>query len=86
MNQVTSGMSSVDAPPAELDITRETCPMTLVRTRIALDRLPVGALLLIRMEGIEPTLEVPRAVAELGHDVIRLTIGEEQAALLVRKR
>ncbi len=59
------------APPAqELDITGETCPMTFVRTRLALDRLQPGDVLLVRLRGDEPRSSVPRSAALLGHQVL----------------
>lgn len=54
-----------------LDITSEVCPMTFVRTRIALDRLPKGSLLLVRLRGEEPRRSVPLSAASLGHQVLR---------------
>ena len=38
----------------ELDITSEVCPMTFVRTRLALDRMRPGQVLLVRLRGEEP--------------------------------
>ncbi len=52
---------------ATLDITGETCPMTFVRTRLALDRLPSGAHLLVRLRGAEPLRSVAASAAALGH-------------------
>ena len=54
----------------ELDITRDICPMTFVRTRIALDRLHSGDHLRIRLRGAEPRENVPRTAAEQGHTVV----------------
>ena len=71
---------------AELDITGENCPMTLVRTRLALDRLPAGHLLLVRLCGTEPVLEVPRAAEELGHQVVSLTAAPGGVSLLLLRR
>jgi TusA-related sulfurtransferase len=53
-----------------LDITAETCPMTFVRVRLALDRLPPGAMLEIRLKGEEPRRNVPRTAVEQGHEVL----------------
>lgn len=53
-----------------LDITGETCPMTFVRTRLMLDRLPSGSRLTIRLKGPEPLDGVPRSAAGLGHAVL----------------
>lgn len=53
-----------------LDITGETCPMTFVRTRLMLDRLPAGAVLTVRLKGKEPLANVPRSAVALGHAVL----------------
>ncbi|MFL5283427.1 MAG: sulfurtransferase TusA family protein [Rhodopila sp.] len=56
----------------EIDITSEVCPMTFVRTRLALDRLAPGDLLLIHLKGTEPLENVPRSATALGHEVLSL--------------
>ena len=53
-----------------LDITSETCPMTFVRVRLALDRLPPGGVLEVLLKGEEPRRNVPRTAAEQGHTVL----------------
>jgi TusA-related sulfurtransferase len=80
-------MSQSNAPDAELDITNETCPMTYVRTRLALDRLAPGQILLVRLRGADPLRNVPRTAVLQGHAVI----GQEPAAdgataLLLRRK
>jgi tRNA 2-thiouridine synthesizing protein A len=57
----------------EIDITADICPMTFVRTRLALDKLAPGQLLLVRLKGQEPADNVPRTVKEQGHEVISTT-------------
>ena len=59
-------------PPADatLDITGEVCPMTFVRTRLALDRMASGQTLLVRLRGEEPRRNVPASAASLGHAVL----------------
>jgi len=52
-------MTTVQAPDRELDITGEICPMTFVRTRLALDRMRPGETLLVRLRGEEPLRNVP---------------------------
>jgi TusA-related sulfurtransferase len=56
-----------------LDITRDICPMTFVRTRLLLDRLSPGATVRIRLTGREPLGNVPKSARELGHTVVSLT-------------
>jgi len=53
-----------------LDITSEVCPMTFVKTRLALDRLSRGQTLLVRLRGEEPSRNVPRTAIEQGHAVL----------------
>ena len=55
-----------------IDITSETCPMTFVRTRLALDTLQTGEILLVRLRGEDPLRNVPRAAADQGHDPLEL--------------
>ncbi|PWC27091.1 hypothetical protein CR165_19730 [Pseudoroseomonas aestuarii] len=69
-----------------LDITTETCPMTFVRTRLALDRLPAGGILLVRLRGEEPLRNVPRTAIEQGHEVLDESAAEDGSVLLrIRK-
>jgi TusA-related sulfurtransferase len=55
-----------------IDITAETCPMTFVRTRLALDAMQSGEILLVRLKGADPLANVPRAAADQGHDPLEL--------------
>ncbi len=68
-----------DAPEPDsiLDITRETCPMTFVRTRLALDRLAPGQILMVCLSGEEPKRSVPQQVSALGHRILAQTNSED---------
>ncbi|MGI4943968.1 MAG: sulfurtransferase TusA family protein [Janthinobacterium lividum] len=73
-------------PDCTLDITRETCPMTFVRTRLALDRLQSGQTLLVLLRGEEPRLRVPPTVEALGHVVLAQdTEADGTTRLLLRR-
>ena len=75
------------APPSrELDITGETCPMTFVRTRLALDRLQPGEVLLVHLRGEEPRASVPRSAALLGHQVLAEETGQDGITRVLIKR
>jgi TusA-related sulfurtransferase len=52
-----------------LDITPYTCPMTWVRTKLALEALAPGDELDVRCRPGEALENVPRSAAEAGHDV-----------------
>ena len=64
--------SACVTPDARIDITAEVCPMTFVRTKIALERLPPGGVLEVRLKGEEPLRNVPQSARELGHTVLGL--------------
>jgi TusA-related sulfurtransferase len=57
-------------PDRTIDLTDQVCPMTFVRTRLALDGLAPGQTLMILLKGDEPQARVPRTVVELGHRVL----------------
>jgi tRNA 2-thiouridine synthesizing protein A len=70
-----------------VDITREVCPMTYVRTKLALEALEVGAVLEVWLTGDEPLKNVPRNAREEGHEVLVLEPrGDGTHRLLLRKR
>jgi len=79
--------TSVDQPYDQvLDITRDRCPMTYVRVRLALDRMTPGLVLLVHLQGDEPLRNVPRTAAEQGHAVLGQKAGPDGVTrLLVRK-
>jgi tRNA 2-thiouridine synthesizing protein A len=71
----------------ELDITGEVCPMTFVRTKLALEQISVGGVLRIRLRGGEPSQNVPRAVRDHGHEIVSLApLDGDLFELRVRRR
>nr|WP_294524977.1 sulfurtransferase TusA family protein [uncultured Rhodopila sp.] len=70
----------------EIDITAEICPMTFVRTRLALDRLAPGETLRVRLKGDEPLRNVPRTATEQGHQVLaQETDADGISTVLIRR-
>jgi tRNA 2-thiouridine synthesizing protein A len=69
-----------------LDITSEVCPMTFVRTRLALDRLKAGQILRVLLRGDEPRTNVPRTAIEQGHQVLDETTGPDGITRLLLRR
>ena len=53
-----------------LDITREHCPMTFVKTKIELSKLQAGDLLEVLLSEGEPLDNVPRNASEQGYEVV----------------
>ena len=52
-----------------LDITGLTCPMTWVRTKLELERMPAGDVLVVSCAPGEALENVPRSATEAGHEV-----------------
>lgn len=73
-------------PDLEIDITPYLCPMTFVRTRLALDRLGPGQLLAVTLKGEEPRSNVPAAATQLGHEIVSQTdLPDGATTVLIRK-
>ena len=60
--------------------------MTFVRTRLALDRMSIGEVLLVRLRGDEPRRNVPRTAVAQGHEVLGETTDEEGVTSLWIRR
>lgn len=77
-----------------IDITADVCPLTFVKTKLLLEKMPPGALAAVRLKGVQPLDNVPRSVKAHGHDVVSLVREDEQAVadprvphiLIVRRR
>ena len=54
---------------ASLDLTGLTCPLTWVKTKVALERLAPGDVLEVRCPPGEARENVPASAREAGHDV-----------------
>jgi TusA-related sulfurtransferase len=52
-----------------LDVTGLRCPMTWVRTKLALERIAAGETLEVRLPAGEALESVPRSAREAGHAV-----------------
>ncbi len=56
--------------PHVLDITKEHCPMTFVKTKIELSKLQPGDILEVLLTEGEPLDNVPRNAKDQGYNVI----------------
>jgi TusA-related sulfurtransferase len=55
-----------------LDITGEVCPMTVVRTKLLIERMATGETALIHLNAGEPLENVPRSIREHGHVIVNI--------------
>ena len=59
-------------PQYSLDITTDICPITMVKTKLLLEDMPVGSIAVIRLNSGEPLDNVPRTLRDHGHEVLEL--------------
>ena len=76
---------------AFLYITDVACPITLVKTKVALEDLDDEQILELRLNDGEPVQNVPRSLKDVGHKILKLednvdvtfTLWIEKAGLLL---
>jgi len=67
-------------PSARIDVRAHACPVTWVKARIALGRIPEGEILEVLLREGEPRENLPRSAAEDGHRVLLLEPAPEEGA------
>lgn len=77
---------AADCPvcPKSVDITKEVCPMTYVRVKLALEKLEAGQLLEVWLKGDEPLKNVPQSAREEGHQILSLQPFGDRSRLLLK--
>jgi TusA-related sulfurtransferase len=72
---------------AVLDLRPYACPLTYVKTRIALERLEDGDRLELWVTAGEPLASVPRSAEEEGHRVVSVEpLGPDAYRVVLEKR
>ncbi len=61
----------------KVDVTDVVCPVTFVKTKVALDELDEGQILQVHINDGEPVQNVPRSIKEEGHKVLKLVDNED---------
>ena len=56
----------------KVDITDVNCPVTFVKTKVALEELDEGQILQVHLNDGEPVRNVPRSLKEEGHEILKL--------------
>jgi tRNA 2-thiouridine synthesizing protein A len=75
------------SPGDELDIRGEVCPFTFVRTKLALEALPFGAVLRVVTDHEPASRNIPRSAVEWGQEVLGVTrLSDGLWAIDLRKR
>lgn len=71
---------------AQLDITKEHCPMTFVKTKFALSKLNDGDILEVLLTAGEPLDNVPRAAKEQGYKILSIEQVEAEVHKVIIKK
>ncbi|MBQ7493628.1 MAG: sulfurtransferase TusA family protein [Selenomonadaceae bacterium] len=60
-----------------LDITDVVCPITFVKTKVALEDLDDGQILELRLNDGEPIQNLPRSLKDDGHKILELANNDD---------
>ena len=70
----------------KVDITDVVCPVTFVKTKVAIEELDDGQILQVHINDGEPVQNVPRSIKEEGHQVLKLVDnGDGTFELFIKK-
>jgi TusA-related sulfurtransferase len=89
MSSSTESSPPTSSSPGDdqLDLTGEVCPFTFVRTRLALEKLPLGSRLAVLVDHAPAVRNVPRSAREWGQEVADVCeIGPGRWQITVIKR
>ncbi len=68
-----------------LDLREEVCPFTFVKTKLALEKINVGEVMVVILDSGPPLENVPRSLKDEGHQIIRVEKLDEAFKLLIKK-
>jgi len=69
----------------QIDITKEICPMTFVKTKLKLETMSAGEVLEVTLREGEPLINVPQSVEQDGHKILDLRQEGDIFKLLIER-
>ena len=69
-----------------IDITKEHCPMTFVKTKLQLEKMEDGDILEVLLTEGEPLDKVPKTCTELGSQVLEITHVQDNIHKIIIKK
>ena len=82
----SSSSPPIESSPGELDLSGEVCPFTFVRTRLALEALPLGARLRVLVDHEPAVKNIPRSAVAWGQEVTRVEPDGDRWIIEIVKR
>lgn len=70
----------------QIDITKEICPMTYVKTKLKLETMSSGQVLEVILRKGEPLTNVPKSLMAEGHKILDVRQDGEFYKLLIERR
>jgi tRNA 2-thiouridine synthesizing protein A len=70
----------------QIDITKEICPMTYVKTKLKLETMSSGQVLEVILRDGEPLINVPKSIMAEGHRILDVRQDGEFYKLLIERR
>ena len=68
-----------------IDITREICPMTFVKTKLKLETMDRGQILEVTLREGEPLANLPKSVEQEGHRVLDIYKEDPYYKILIER-
>lgn len=68
-----------------IDITREICPMTYVKTKLKLETMEKGQILEVTLREGEPLYNLPKSVEQEGHKVLDIYKDDPYYKILIER-
>jgi len=76
----------IESPVEILDVRTTKCPLNFVKTRLALEKIPLGSLLEVWVDlASESVMNIPKSIQAEGHEVVRQEIHAEDMRLWIRR-
>ena len=70
----------------EIDLLDEVCPMTFVKTKLAIERINQGERIKVIFNSQEAKTNVPRSLSEVNHKIIAIkNIDKEKFYIIIEK-
>ena len=77
---------NVQAPDEELDLRGVICHYNFVKTKLKLESMAAGQLLLVHLDDGDPIRNVPRSLSDDGHDGVLQERAGQSYRVMIRKR
>ncbi|MGI9554057.1 MAG: sulfurtransferase TusA family protein [Thermodesulfobacteriota bacterium] len=68
-----------------IDITKEICPMTFVKTKLKLETMGTGQVLEVTLREGEPLSNLPKSVEQEGHKVLDIYKEDPYYKILIER-